>query len=217
MYDYRQMTSDERAKVLAMRKAQGRPWHAPPHFGQTRGVYMVSAACYEHLPIMTGDLRRAEWERALMDTLGLISPGELDIRAWVVLPNHYHLLVEGDLRVFARRIARLHNGKATQWNGEDQTKGRRVWHRFSDRLIRSERHYYASLNYIHANPVKHGYAASPADWAWSSFSLYLEARGENASLSGGGNVRSGSTARAGTSRRGPARSVPVRAFPKKRL
>ncbi len=177
MYNYRKMTREERAKVLAMRKTQGRPWHAPPHFGQTSGVYMISAACYEHLPIMATDRRREEWERALMDTLGLIVPGELDIRAWVVLPNHYHLLIEGNLRAFARRIARLHNGKATQWNREDQAQGCRVWHRFSDRLIRSEQHYYASLNYIHANAVKHGYAVSAEDWAWSSFSLYLEAVG----------------------------------------
>jgi putative transposase len=98
----------------------------------------------------------------------------MDVLAWVVLPNHYHLLMEGDLRVFARRIARLHNGTATQWNREDGTPRRKVWHRFSDRIIRSERHYYASLNYIHANPVRHGRVARAADWAWSSLSMYME-------------------------------------------
>jgi len=177
MYQWREMTSEERARILTTRKSLGRPWHAPPHFAQTRGVYMISAACYEHRPIMATDERRAEWEAELIDGLGLEQGDDIDIRGWVVLPNHYHLLIEGDLRVFARAIARLHNGTATRWNREDQTRGRKVWHRFSDRIIRSERHYYASLNYIHANPVKHGHAALASDWAWSSLALYLELAG----------------------------------------
>jgi putative transposase len=177
MYQYRKMTDEERARVLAARKSLRRPWHAPPHFEQTKGVYMISAACYEHRAIMATGTRRTEWEAEMIDGLGLEQPDDVDIRAWVVLPNHYRLLIEGDLRVFARAMARLHNGAATRWNREDQTPGRKVWHRFSDRIIRSERHYYASLNYIHANPVKHGHALLAGDWAWSSLPLYLELLG----------------------------------------
>jgi putative transposase len=177
MYDYRRMTSEERAKTVAVRRALGCPWHAPPHFEQTQGIYMISAACYEHRLIMATESRRAEWEQTVISEFSLASPNRIDIRAWTVLPNHYHLIIEGDLRVFARRISRLHNGKATQWNREDQAEGRKVWHRFSDRAIRTERHYYASLNYIHANPVKHGYATCAEDWAWSSFQPYLDVVG----------------------------------------
>ena len=172
MYEYRKMPREERARILAERKAMRRPWHAPPHFGQSRGFYLITSACYEHKPLLKSDARRSEWEDALKEHVGR----EIGIRlcGWVVLPNHYHLLIEGDLRIFAARIARMHNGKATQWNREDATRGRKAWHRFSDRAIRSERHYYASLNYLHANPVKHGYATSAAEWPWSSFTLYLE-------------------------------------------
>jgi putative transposase len=170
VYEYRDMTEAERAKVLAGRKLHLRPWHAPPHFDQTEGVYLISAACYEHRPIMPTEDRRTEWETAVCSRLGR----GIEIRAWVVLPNHYHLLIAGDLGVFARRIARLHNGIATQWNREDGAPERKVWHRFSDRVIRSERHYYASLNYIHTNPVKHRHAATPDAWTWSSLSLYME-------------------------------------------
>jgi putative transposase len=170
MYEYRDMTEAERAKVLAGRKLHLRPWHAPPHFEQTAGTYLISAACYEHRPITSTEDRRTEWEMAVLDRLDQ----DIKIHAWVVLPNHYHLLMEGGLAAFGRRIARLHNGIATQWNREDGTPGRKVWHRFSDRILRSERHYYASLNYIHANPVKHGHAAKADDWVWSSLSLYME-------------------------------------------
>jgi putative transposase len=30
------------------------------------------------------------------------------------------------------------------------------------------------MDYIHYNPVKHGYAVRPADYLWSSFGIYLE-------------------------------------------
>jgi putative transposase len=172
MYDYRKMPREDRARILAERKALRRPWHAPPHFGRSRDLYFITAACYEHKPMLAADARRSEWENALKELLG--QNAAFGLCGWVVLPNHYHLLIEGDLRTFAARIGRMHNGKATQWNREDVMLGRKVWHRFSDRAIRSERHYYASLNYLHANPVKHGYALSAAEWPWSSFSMYLE-------------------------------------------
>lgn len=49
-----------------------------------------------------------------------------------------------------------------------------MWYRYSDRQIRSQAHYYASLNYIHINPVKHGYVEKPLNWPCSSVHWYLE-------------------------------------------
>ena len=34
--------------------------------------------------------------------------------------------------------------------------------------MRSERHYWATLNYVHHNPVRHGYVKRWRDWRWSS-------------------------------------------------
>lgn len=57
---------------------------------------------------------------------------------------------------------------------EDSTVGRKVWFNYSDRAIRSESHHYTTLNYIHYNPVKHGWIESPYDWPESSVHRYLE-------------------------------------------
>ena len=43
--------------------------------------------------------------------------------------------------------------------------------------MRSERHYFVTLNYIHNNPVKHGYVNQWGDWPYSSFSWYLQEKG----------------------------------------
>ncbi len=43
-------------------------------------------------------------------------------------------------------------------------------------MIRDEADLEAHFDYIHYNPVKHGYVTSPHDWPWSTFHKYL-ARG----------------------------------------
>jgi len=50
-----------------------------------------------------------------------------------------------------------------------------IWQRgFWDHIIRDQNDHNAHLGYIHFNPIKHGYAANPVDYAWSSFGRYLE-------------------------------------------
>ena len=100
-----------------------------------------------------------------------------EIHAWVILPNHYHLLAVLDLGGFRERIRLLHSRLATAWNAVDNAKGRRVWYRFQDRQLRGERHYFATLNYIHANPVQHGCVARADEWPWSSLPAYLAEHG----------------------------------------
>ncbi len=50
-------------------------------------------------------------------------------------------------------------------------------YRYSDLAIRSERHYYTMLNYIHYNSVKHQWSKSSYDWSCSSVHWYLDNQG----------------------------------------
>jgi len=53
-----------------------------------------------------------------------------------------------------------------------------VWHNYWDTGIRTEADYWARFNYIHHNPVKHGYVPRTEDWLYSSYRYYLERKGE---------------------------------------
>lgn len=121
------------------------------------------------------------WDRRrqVLDTLfELFTVNGMEILAWVILLNHYHLLARvTDFGALGDIFRLMHGPTSRQWNLEDATPGRKVWYRFTDRAIRSERHYYTTLNYIHYNPVKHGLVASPYDWAESSVHWYLECFG----------------------------------------
>ncbi|MGH8548715.1 MAG: transposase [Methylococcales bacterium] len=50
-----------------------------------------------------------------------------------------------------------------------------VWqHRYWEYLLRSEPDFTRCVEYIHYNPVKHGYVTTPMDWPYSSFRTFVE-------------------------------------------
>ncbi len=177
MYAYRKMTQEERQQILKTRRERGFPLHAPPHFYDIAGEYLITTACYEHHPIFA-DPDDLAWLEA--EVLTALSEAHLSCSAWVFLPNHYHLLLETkSLAIVSEVLRLLHSRIATTINGQQHQRGRKVWYRYTDRKIRSERHHFASVNYIHYNPVKHGYVDRMRDWPWSSVHTYWEDKGKD--------------------------------------
>lgn len=175
-YEYRQMTPEERAVVVEERRQRGYPLHAPPHPYREGGWYCITAVNYEHAHILEPAARRTAFEDQLLTELDAAQVG---IGSWVILTNHYHCLVNVEsLDHLSAVLKHVHGSTARTWNLEDGLTGqRKVWYKFYDRFIRNERHYYHALNYIHYNPVKHGYVESPYDWPWSSVHLYADTYG----------------------------------------
>jgi putative transposase len=88
--------------------------------------------------------------------------------AWVVMPNHVHLLVEiwktpqsklvKDWKGFsARRINQVLGRRGQLWQDD-------YW----DRYIRDETHCRKVVHYIELNPVKAGLVKAPEQWPFSS-------------------------------------------------
>lgn len=170
MYEYRRLSEEEREAVVQERIARGYPPHRPPHPIERPGDFLITAACYEHAHLINTPGRRAEVEQALATRT---AEYHLELKAWVVLENHYHVLVEvPETAVLGRVAASIHGPLSLAWNRQDGCAGRKVWYRYADRAMRSLRHYYTTLNYIHYNPVKHGLVDSPYDWPWSSLGWY---------------------------------------------
>lgn len=93
-----------------------------------------------------------------------------------MLPNHYHLIVQTSrIREFQKQsLGKFHGSSSYRWNGDEGLRGRKVWYRSFERPLKSDRHFWARLNYVHHNPVKHGYVLHWQDWAYSSAEGYLE-------------------------------------------
>src|SRR5438093_3177459 len=174
MYEWRKMTAEERLQALELRRLQNHPLHSPPHWnlaGQHQDL--ITAACYEHKPIVGKHLlRMTECESAVLQVCREFAE---ETYAWSILPNHYHVLLKTDsIAELRHRLGRFHGRSSFQWNSEDGNKGRQVWHNCTERVMRSERHFWASLNYVHHNPIHHGYAQRWKDWPWSSAAEFLK-------------------------------------------
>lgn len=178
MYDWRKMTVEEQTEVLKWRKLNQRPWHSPPHFDVGYGAYHIVGACYEHRPIIG---KTPDRMGAFTDSLLEIGADGKDIiHAWCVLPNHYHLLVETDSLTRCELFLRgLHGRLPGEWNREDTAGGRKVFCGFADRFVRSEGHFWASVNYIHNNSVHHGYVTRWQEWPFSSAAAFIERMGRD--------------------------------------
>ena len=167
---------EDRQRVLRERSIRGFPLHSPPHFHGISGTYLITSACYEHRPIFE-DL--VDLSYLTDEMLHALMAAGIQPQAWVFLPAHYHFLAHvEDIGIISETLRLTHSRIATQINGRQQARWRKVWYRFSDRLIRDNRHYLATINYIHYNPVKHGYVDDADNWAWSSLHDYAEAQGK---------------------------------------
>jgi len=176
-YLWRQLPPKQREELLAWRKERGYPWHSPPHrpnFGHLR--FLISAACFEHRHLIGESPERMEdFSR---DLVAVLTAHTNQTFAWCILPNHYHALVEApDVRKLLHELGRLHGRTSHSWNGKESMRGRKVFFRAVERAMRSDRHFWATLNYIHHNPVRHGYVERWTDWPWSSASEYLAQAG----------------------------------------
>ena len=104
----------------------------------------------------------------------------------VVLPDHLHALwtlPPGDSdfstrwmlvkSAFSRRYTQTTELRAP---GPSRVRRREqaIWQRrFWEHQIRDERDLASHVDYIHYNPVKHGYVSAAKDWPYSSFHRYV--------------------------------------------
>ncbi len=106
------------------------------------------------------------------------------IDAWVVLPEHMHCiwtLPEGDddfsnrwkliKSHFSRNLPMIEQrSKVRIKRGERVIWQRRFW----EHVNRDDRDYERHVDYLHFNPVKHGWVDKVVDWPYSSFHRFVD-------------------------------------------
>ncbi|MEY4768661.1 MAG: hypothetical protein RL637_1300 [Pseudomonadota bacterium] len=103
----------------------------------------------------------------------------------VILPDHLHAMItlpDGDndystrwmliKQSFSRQIP-----KTERINKSRKTRSERgIWQRrYWEHLIRDDDDYEKHFNYIHYNPVKHGYVKQATEWKYSTIHQYINA------------------------------------------
>lgn len=223
--------------------------HRPPHIFEDNTVYFITGRTYFGFPHLKDEkvkkyfLKKIDQSKLKYD---------FELQGWVVLDNHYHLLVKFGVAQFiarkerrinsaipssplARFIKELHGSTShfirrinsanpvepdfarefytgltpfeqrqrqrmereggvakfiSRWRGLKSAipsptarqllefKPPPVWYQYLETIIRSEADFYHHLNYIHQNPVKHGYTKDMRKYQFSSYQYYLKEKGK---------------------------------------
>lgn len=110
-----------------------------------------------------------------------------EIIAAVILPDHIHFLwqLPENEWDYSKRVGRMKAlfsksmgdvGYEPDYLSLSKKKHREkaVWQRrFWESTVKDERQFAAYVDYIHFNPVKHGYTACPHQWEFSSFHRWV--------------------------------------------
>lgn len=146
------------------------------------GTYFFTVVTYHRQPIFSDKKAVDLFRESISITMSQLP---FDLVAICILPDHIHSiwsLPEGDLNFPKRwqwiksyisrnyRSLEISTTSLAEGNSKKEIWQKRYWEHF----IRNEADLNNHINYIHYNPVKHGYSTSPAEWEFSSFHQYVK-------------------------------------------
>ncbi|MBN2108566.1 MAG: transposase [Deltaproteobacteria bacterium] len=134
--------------------------------------YHVLSRGNEQRPIFKSDKDYAKFLELLEKT---VSKFHIEIHAYVLMRNHYHLLVkttkDGNL---SRAIQWLGVTYAGWYNKRYKRSGHLFQGRFKSFLVEDESYFTAMCYYIHGNPVRVGVAKTPEEFPYGSARTYAD-------------------------------------------
>lgn len=141
--------------------------HAPIHKISEKGVYIVTAATYKKLRYFQTAKNLHYLQNSLLEVAKSYG---WQLQAWAIFPNHYHFIAESPetAGTLNNCLSQLHVTTAKYVNEQDKTPQRRVWWQYWDTRITYPHSYFARLNYVHQNGVKHGLVSKATDYPWCS-------------------------------------------------
>lgn len=148
------------------------------------GTFFFTQVTFNRSPFLLGDLAREALHAAIAECQERW-PFELD--AIVLLPDHLHAmwtLPSGDSdysrrwgwlkKTFTQRYLRAGGTESPVSPGKRRDGRRGIWQaKFWEHTIRDPDDLNKHLDYIHYNPVKHGYVRCPHAWPYSSFRRWV--------------------------------------------
>jgi putative transposase len=113
-------------------------------------------------------LRRPDIAKIVEGSLLFRHGVQYDLRAWVVMPNHVHLLFLVQDVPMCQLMDAWKGYTAKEANKVLGRKGRFWQENYWDTYMRDGEHESKARRYIEANPVKAKLLRSPREWPWSS-------------------------------------------------
>ena len=147
------------------------------------GTYFFTLVAFNRLPVFSSFEAVNILDEAIRYTSARMP---LQVLAYVILPEHMHFIwtlpeESGDYSTRWRLIKTYFTRNLDQKNLAEisssriKKKEQGIWQRrFWEHWIRDEADLRRHVEYIHYNPIKHGYVQSLKDWKYSSFLKYVD-------------------------------------------
>lgn len=120
------------------------------------------------------DIFKTDTDRA--DFLELLSElserFEIEIHAYVLMNNHYHLLIRTIKPNLSKAMQWLGTGYTRRFNLRNRRNGHVFQGRFKNIIIENDAYLMRLSLYIHRNPLRAGMVKRLADYKWSSYLYY---------------------------------------------
>jgi putative transposase len=129
-------------------------------------VYHVTSRGNEKRRIFKNDGDRKAFLAFLAETATRFG---WSITAWVLMTNHFHLVLQTPEPNLSRGMHWLNGSYAGWFNHEHKRWGHLFGGRFKAFLVEKEAYFTEVLRYVVLNPVRAGMATSPEKYRWSSY------------------------------------------------
>jgi len=144
------------------------------------GTYFFTVATHRRRPILTIEIVRQALRQGIQRARQTLP---FKIEGWMLLPDHLHAIwtlppdddnYAARWAIIKRQVSKL---PSSQWDNLGQITDSRAkrqesgfWQRrFWEHQIRDDLDFERHMDYLHWNPVKHGYVLKVMDWPFSSF------------------------------------------------
>ena len=149
--------------------------HYPPHYYLDNKIYFITSRTVDKNRFFNTKEKKNLLKKILIEAGNKFNIG---FYAWIILDNHYHLLLNVLKGDSISDFMKIINGKsAFLLNGIDKVRKRKIWFNYWDTCIRSEKDFWMRFNYVHHNSIKHRYAEKMKDYYFSSYNYWLEKKG----------------------------------------
>lgn len=135
----------------------------------------LSAAGFAHHVVQRGNNRQeifrdaADCERFLAIVAELAPAQGVAVHAYVLMPNHVHMLVTPSENGALSRLMQGLGRRYVHWFNKRHARTGTLWEgRFRASVIQSERYLLACARYIELNPVRAGLTSEATAYRWSS-------------------------------------------------
>lgn len=98
------------------------------------------------------------------------------IYVFILMSNHYHILLETPFANLSRAIQRLNGDYALYFSKRHQKPGHIFQGRYKAMLVEKDAYLLELSRYIHLNPVRAGIVKTLEEYEWSSLPIYLKGK-----------------------------------------